>query len=104
MAVLPGITAMLRPGHAGTHQLADQSGNDRLLIWGGIVHLASVQLIRPDAALVFDVAPRPRAPPARNALDWVASERLCVAGAHLPFPGFGRLARSGSGYGYSPEA
>jgi glyoxylase-like metal-dependent hydrolase (beta-lactamase superfamily II) len=103
--VLPGITAMLRPGHTPGHtNWLIQSGNDRLLMWGDIVHLASVQLIRPDATLVFDVAPETARATRQHVLDWVASERLCVAGAHLPFPGFGRVARSGSGYAYLPEA
>jgi len=52
---------------------------------------------------VFDVAPETARATRERVLDWVASERLCVAGAHLPFPGFGRIACSGSGYGYSPE-
>ena len=42
--VLPGITAMLRPGHTPGHtNWLIQSGGDRLLIWGDIVHLAAVQ-------------------------------------------------------------
>ena len=53
--VLPGITAMLRPGHTPGHtNYLIQSGNDRLLLWGDIVHLAPVQMARPDARLVYD--------------------------------------------------
>ena len=48
--VLPGITAMLRPGHTPGHtNWLIQSGGERLLIWGDIVHLAAVQLARPEA-------------------------------------------------------
>ena len=54
--VLPGITAMLRPGHTPGHtNWLIQSGGERLLIWGDIVHLAAVQLARPDARLIYDV-------------------------------------------------
>jgi glyoxylase-like metal-dependent hydrolase (beta-lactamase superfamily II) len=103
--VLPGITAMLRPGHTPGHtNWLIHSGNDRLAIWGDIVHLASVQLRRPDATLVFDVAPQIARATRERVLDWAASERLCVAGAHLPSPGFGRITRSQSGYAYAPEA
>ena len=57
--VLPGITAMLRPGHTPGHtNWLIQSGGERLLIWGDIVHLASVQMARPDATLIFDVEPQ----------------------------------------------
>ena len=46
--VLPGITAMLRPGHTPGHtNWLIQSGGERLLIWGDIVHLASVQMRGP---------------------------------------------------------
>jgi len=101
--VLPGITAMLRPGHTPGHtNWLIQSGNDRLLIWGDIVHLAAVQLARPDATLVFDVAPETARATRQRVLDWVAAEGLCVAGAHLPFPGFGRVVRAGDGYAYAP--
>lgn len=103
--VLPGITAMLRPGHTPGHtNWLIQSGGERLVIWGDIIHLASVQMARPDATLVFDVAPETARATRQQVLDWAAGERLCVAGAHLPFPGFGRVLREGEGYAYAREA
>jgi glyoxylase-like metal-dependent hydrolase (beta-lactamase superfamily II) len=102
--VLPGISAMLRPGHTPGHtNWLIRSGGDRLLIWGDIVHLASVQMARPDATLVFDVDPALARATRQSVLDWAATERLCVAGAHLGFPGFGRVVRAGQGYAYAPE-
>ena len=99
---LPGISAVLRPGHTPGHTCwLVQSGGSRLLIWGDIVHLPSVQVPRPDAALVYDVdpvlAPQTRA----QVFDWVARERLPVAGAHMPDPGFATITRQGGGYAYS---
>src|SRR5437016_314235 len=86
--VLPGITAMLRPGHTPGHtNWLIQSGGERILIWGDIVHLAAVQLPRPDATLVFDVNPDVARATRRAVLEWVAAERVRVAGAHLPAPG-----------------
>lgn len=101
--VMPGITAMRRPGHTPGHTCwLLQSGGERLLIWGDIVHLPSVQVPRPDTALVYDVdpvlAPKTRA----DVFDWVAREGLRVAGAHLPFPGFATIERRGDGYAYVP--
>lgn len=102
---LPGISAVLQAGHTPGHTCwLIQSGDDRLLIWGDIVHLPSVQVPRPDAALVYDVDPD-KAPQTRaRVFEWVARENLAVAGAHLPFPGFGRIARRGGGYTYLGEA
>ena len=94
--VLPGITAMLRPGHTPGHtNWLIQSGGERMLIWGDIVHLAAVQLARPEARLIYDVDTDMAAATRQRVLDWAASERLVVAGAHLGFPGFGPVRRSG---------
>jgi glyoxylase-like metal-dependent hydrolase (beta-lactamase superfamily II) len=94
--VLPGITAMLRPGHTPGHtNWLIQSGGERILIWGDIVHLAAVQLARPEARLIYDVDTDLAAATRQRVLDWAATERLVVAGAHLGFPGFGRVERSG---------
>lgn len=99
--VLPGITAILRPGHTPGHtNWLVRSGSDRLLIWGDIVHLAAVQMARPGATLVFDVDPQKARATRERVLDWVAAERMCVAGAHLSFPGFGTVAREGPGFAY----
>jgi glyoxylase-like metal-dependent hydrolase (beta-lactamase superfamily II) len=100
---LPGISAVLQPGHTPGHTCwLLQSGGDRLLIWGDIVHLPTVQVPRPDTALVYDVdpvlAPQTRA----RVFDWVARERIPVAGAHMPFPGFATIVREGNGYAVAP--
>jgi hypothetical protein len=39
----------------------------------------------------------------RQAFDWAADQQVTVAGAHLPFPGFGRIERSGQGFQYRAE-
>lgn len=97
--VLPGITAMLRPGHTPGHtNWLIESGGERLLIWGDIVHLASVQLARPEARLIYDVDTDMAAATRAKVLDWAANERLTVAGAHVGFPGFGTVKRSGDRY------
>ena len=102
--VLPGVTAMLRPGHTPGHtNWLIQSGGDRLLIWGDIVHVAAVQVPRLDAALIFDSDPDLARVTRRKVFDWVADEQVTVAGAHLAFPGFGRLERSGEGFRYRAE-
>jgi len=102
--VFPGVSAVLQAGHTPGHTgwLLESEG-DRLLIWGDIVHLASVQVPRPDAALVFDVDQAMGRQSRRRVFDWVAREHLRVAGAHLDCPGFGHLLRRPDGYAYQPE-
>ena len=94
--VLPGITAMLRPGHTPGHtNWLIQSGGERILIWGDIVHLAAVQLARPEARLIYDVDTDLAARTRAEVLEWALREKLVVAGAHLGFPGFGRVTKNG---------
>jgi glyoxylase-like metal-dependent hydrolase (beta-lactamase superfamily II) len=87
---------MMRPGHTPGHTnwLIEARG-ERLLIWGDIVHLAAVQLARPEARLIYDVDTDLAAATRATVLDWAECERLIVAGAHLGFPGFGRVLRNG---------
>ena len=49
-----------------------QSGGERLLIWGDIVHIASVQVPRLDAALIFDADPDMARATRRQVFDWAA--------------------------------
>ena len=102
--ILPGITAHPQPGHTLGHTgWLIASGNDALLIWGDIVHVAEVQFARPDAALTFDLDPEAARRSRTRVFDWVATDRILVAGAHLNLPGFGHVARSGSGYRFEAE-
>jgi glyoxylase-like metal-dependent hydrolase (beta-lactamase superfamily II) len=102
--VLPGITAMLRPGHTPGHtNFLIRSGGMRVLMWGDIVHLASVQMARPDAGLVFDVEPVQARASRERVFEFCAAEGLVVAGAHLPFPGFGRVERAERGFRFRAE-
>lgn len=103
--VLPGISAVPLHGHTPGHTgWLMESRGERLLIWGDIVHLAAVQIPRPDAALVFDVDPDAAVAVRRRIFDQAASENLLIAGAHLDFPGFGYMLRDGDGYRYEPRA
>ena len=103
--VLPGVSAVLLPGHTPGHTgWLVRSGADAVLIWGDIVHIAGIQIPRPDATLVFDVAPEAARASRQRTFDWVATERLRVAGAHRDGPGFGYIVRDGTGYRYEPEA
>jgi glyoxylase-like metal-dependent hydrolase (beta-lactamase superfamily II) len=102
--VLPGVTAILRAGHTPGHtNWLLQSNGERFLMWGDIVHLAAVQVPRPEAALVFDVDPEMAKASRASAFEWVARERVVVGGAHLGYPGFGTLERAGEGYAFRPE-
>ena len=103
--VLPGITAIPRPGHTPGHTTyLIASGCDQLLVWGDIVHIPEVQTARPEACVVYDTDPAQAEASRRAVFDMVATDRLLVTGMHLHFPGFSRLARDGDGYRLIPAA
>ena len=102
---LAGVAAVALLGHTPGHTgWLIASAKDSLLIWGDLVHLASVQVARPDTGLVFDVDPQAACATRLRTFDRVAADRLKVAGAHMDFPGFGTIVRRGSGFAFEPES
>ena len=79
------------------------SGAAQLLVWGDLVHLAPLQLPRPDWSVAFDVDRTQAAASRKRVFDQAATDRLLVAGMHLPFPGVGFVARQSDGYAYVPQ-
>lgn len=101
--ILGPIRAVPLPGHTPGHTgYMVESGGEALFIWADALHHAAYQFARPDWSAAFDIDPRQAASMRRRALDRAAADRLLVAGMHLPFPGFGHVAREGEGYRYVP--
>ena len=101
--VVAGITAMAAPGHTPGHTMYRiNSGNESLLIWGDIVHSASLQFPHPGWAIAFDTDQDLAIATRTKVFDMTSADKLTVAGAHLPFPGIGHVVKSGTGYGYAP--
>ena len=101
--VVPGITALAAPGHTPGHAMFRvASGNDALLVWGDVVHTAALQFPHPEWAISFDVDRAAAIETRRRVFDMAATERMRVAGMHLPFPGIGHVTRTGAGYAYAP--
>ena len=100
--VLPGITAMSEPGHTPGHTayLVESAGH-KLLLWGDIVHSA-VQFSHPGITVEYDVKPDKAVLTRKALLKMVASEDLVVGSAHISFPGFGHVRKSGNGYVWVP--
>jgi glyoxylase-like metal-dependent hydrolase (beta-lactamase superfamily II) len=100
---VPGVSPLLLAGHTPGHTgWLIQSGNDGLLIWGDLVHLASIQIPRPDTGLIYDVDPQAACATRSRMFDRIAADKLAVAGAHIDFPGFGAIVRKGAGFAFEP--
>ena len=103
--VFPGVTAVPSHGHTPGHTAyLVASGNDQLMIWGDTVHVPEVQTAFPSAGMGFDTDLAAAAASRKRMFDRVSADGVLVAGMHLHFPAFSRLARRGDGYALYPEA
>ena len=94
-----GITAIPRRGHTPGHSAyLVESRGQALMLWGDLIHVAPVQFDNPAVTISFDSNARAAAVQRKRAFADAASNNYLVAGAHLSFPGIGRLRASGSGY------
>ncbi|GAA5049596.1 MBL fold metallo-hydrolase [Thermocatellispora tengchongensis] len=87
-----GMTAVDLHGHTPGHSgyLLDAEG-EHLLLWGDTMHNHTVQMRAPHVATAID-SDRPGARAARKrVLEEIRTRAWMVGGAHLPFPGIGRI-------------
>jgi glyoxylase-like metal-dependent hydrolase (beta-lactamase superfamily II) len=101
--IAPGITAHAAPGHTPGHTMYRvTSNNDTLLIWGDIIHSYAWQLAHPEWSVAFDIDPSQAIATRRRVFDMTATDKLTIAGAHVPFPAIGHVVKSGAAYRYEP--
>ncbi|HKF99839.1 MAG TPA: MBL fold metallo-hydrolase [Xanthobacteraceae bacterium] len=101
--LLPGIGVIAAHGHTMGHSMVRVSSQGRdLLLWGDIVHNAALQFPEPERALAFDTDQTMAIASRKRVFDMAATDRLLIAGAHLPFPGLGHVAKASTGYAYVP--
>ena len=103
--VFPGVTAVPSHGHTPGHTAyLIASGNDQLMIWADTVHVPEVQTAFPEAGMAFDTDLAAAAASRKRMFDRVSADRVLIAGMHLHFPAFSRLARRGEAYALYNEA
>ena len=99
----PGIVASAAPGHTLGHTMIRlSSGSSELLLWGDIVHNAALQFPDPDRAISFDTDQAMAIASRKRVFDMTVTDKLLIAGSHLPFPGLGHVAKASTGYAYVP--
>jgi glyoxylase-like metal-dependent hydrolase (beta-lactamase superfamily II) len=103
-SVAPGLTLLALPGHTPGHAgYRLDSAGETLVIWGDTVHVPEIQVPRPQVTSEYDIDERSAAESRRRIFDFVADERLLVAGGHLHMPGFAHLVRNGDSFRLVPE-
>jgi len=101
--LVPGLRAVASPGHTPGHSsYVAQSKGQKMVFWGDLIHVLAVQLGRPSAGIAFDSDVGAAAAQRQSALADAAREGYVVAGAHISFPGAGRVRRVGNSYEWVP--
>jgi hypothetical protein len=78
------------------------SKGQKLVAWGDIMHVASVQFPDPSVTIQFDADPKAAAAARKKVFADAAKAGYFVAIAHVPFPGLGQLRSDGAGYHWYP--
>lgn len=101
--LLAGVSSVDTHGHTPGHaSYLFQSGDQRLLVLGDLVHNHAVQFARPEVAFEFDNDPKQAVATRKRIFHQAARDRLMVAGMHLPFPGVGHVRKEAKGYAWVP--
>ena len=103
--VVSGIRAVEAYGHSpGLLAFHIESEGKRLLNWADTCNHYVVAIQRPDLHLDVDDEKDKAVATRKRILDMVASERLMVAGFHMPFPGLGWIEKTGVAYRWVPHS
>lgn len=99
----PGVRAHAAPGHTYGHStFTVTSRGQTLLLWGDIVHVASIQFQHVDATVKYDSDAGAAAAARRALFDRAARDHVLIGAAHIAFPGLGHLRKRGATYDWIP--
>ncbi|HUZ67606.1 MAG TPA: MBL fold metallo-hydrolase [Beijerinckiaceae bacterium] len=98
-----GLKALPSPGHTPGHAgWLISSGGSATLAWGDVIHIAAIHLPRPRTGFEYDLDPGLAAESRLKTLEFVARERILVAGSHLDAPGLGYILKEGKAFRLEP--
>jgi glyoxylase-like metal-dependent hydrolase (beta-lactamase superfamily II) len=102
--LVAGVRAQAAYGHTPGHTMyMVESKGQRLLLWGDIVHVAAVQFDSPAVTIGYDVDAADAEREHWRQFADAADKGYLIGGAHISFPGLGRVRRDGEGtYVYVP--
>jgi glyoxylase-like metal-dependent hydrolase (beta-lactamase superfamily II) len=99
----PSVTAVGAPGHEVGHTAYEvSSAGETLIIWGDIVHVQSIQFDRPEITWEHDTDQDMARSTRLSLLHRASSLNVNVAGAHLAFPGVGKVSKKDAIFSYVP--
>lgn len=101
--LVPGVKALVQYGHTPGHATyMVESKGQKLLLWGDLMHVAAVQFDHPEVTIQFDTDSKAAAADRKKVFADAAKQGYMIGGAHISFPGLGRLRADGKGYRWVP--
>ncbi len=102
--LVPGVTAMPAHGHTPGHTIYRvESKGQTLVLWGDLMHVASVQFPDPRVTIQFDSDSKAAMRERQKAFAEAAKKGWMVGVAHISFPGLGYIRpAAGGGYSWMP--
>lgn len=99
--VMQNVSIKCCPGHTPGHSAwIIHSGRESAMMWGDTIHLQNVQMVHPEVATIYDLDGELGARSRKMILDMCIADGINALGAHLDFPGFARVVKKSSGYGF----
>lgn len=100
---ISGIDIVPTAGHTPGHTVYSvRSQNERLYLWGDLLHNNAIQFPNPEVTLQFDIDADQARATRLALLNTLATQKAWIGGPHLPFPGLGRIRAQGDGYVWVP--
>jgi glyoxylase-like metal-dependent hydrolase (beta-lactamase superfamily II) len=101
--VIPGVQAMLTPGHTVGHtSFVITSGGKSLFVVGDLMHHV-ILVEKPRMEVAFDTDPKQGIETRIKVMDLLAKERVPALVYHMPWPGIGHCAKQCDGFRYVAE-
>ena len=101
--LFPGVSTLEYFGHTPGHTVyVLESGKDKLLFWGDLIHIAAIQLKGPAFSNDYDTDKTKAATQRQKAYSEAAKSGYIIAADHISFPGFGRIRASSAGFDFVP--
>jgi glyoxylase-like metal-dependent hydrolase (beta-lactamase superfamily II) len=101
--IVPGITAIAAPGHTPGHcAFVIASGHRSLMALCDTTNHPWLFARHPDWQPILDMDGALAVATRKRLLDRVAADKLPVTGYHFPFPGYGHIIKTGTGYEFVP--
>ena len=99
--VITGVSMVDTAGHSAGHaSILLSFGGQSLLVGGDALSHPIVSFEKPDWILGADLDAERALATRKRLLDQLATDKTALLGYHLPWPGIGRVERSGNGYRY----